>query len=907
MTSLVCNSNQLPKLDVSKNINLISLVCNSNQLTGLDVSKNINLTSLACNSNQLTGLNVSKNVNLKNLDCSINQLTTLDVSKNVNLISLYSNSNSLLSLNLKNGNNISFNKTLLDFKGNPNLSCIEVEDATYSNTNWSNLKDTTASYNLYCSPYTLIPDDNFERALIALGLDTGAIDGKVLRSNIASVTSLNVGSKTIYDLTGIQDFTALTSLSCYGNKLTALDLSKNVNLTYLACYGNNLATLDVSKNVKLSQLDCFTNQLTVINVSNNVKLLYFYCQENKLSNLNVTKNINLLHLSCYSNQLTTLDVSNNVKLLNFYCQSNKLTNLDVSRNVMLTRLSCNDNSLLNLNLKNGNNIALSKTLSDFRNNPNLSCIQVDDVTYSNLNWETNKDATATYNTNCNPYTFIPDVNFENKLISLGIDSGVSDGKVLTSSISSLTSLNVTNSSITDLTGVQDFVALTTLNCSTNKLISLDVSKNLALTKLYCSGNQLTNLDLSENLALNNLTCASNQLTSLNLKNNIALTFLNCATNKLTNLDVTNNTLLTTFFCHYNQLTTIDLSKNILLGYFVCYKNNLTTIDVSKNSDLYMFDLFDNQITSLDVSKNPKLTELACENNQLTYLNLKNGANTILDLTYSNFVNNPNLTCILVDDAIYSNTNWVNIKDATAGYSENCGATIVLPSDNFAVESKGETCVNENNGEISITAKETHTYVAIINGKSYPFVNNSLKVASLTPSTYTVSITITGEIFEQIFTIVIAKGATITGKSSIVNNKVAVEIIEGTAPYTVFVDGVEQFETSDSSFSIETKKGSLLQVKTAKACEGIYAKDIVGLNESVTAYPNPTSGSFEIELPTSRKEVAIKLYTLDGHLISNKTYTIENGKAQLSLENQPTGVYVAKIELDTPDYLKIIKN
>ncbi|HEU4789129.1 MAG TPA: hypothetical protein VFS71_05550, partial [Flavobacterium sp.] len=53
----------------------------------------------------------------------------------------------------------------------------------------------------------------------------------------------------------------------------------------------------------------------------------------------------------------------------------------------------------------------------------------------------------------NLYTLIPDVNFENKLIALGIDSGVADGKVLTANVDKLTSLNVSSSSISDLTGI----------------------------------------------------------------------------------------------------------------------------------------------------------------------------------------------------------------------------------------------------------------------------------------------------------------------------------------------------------------------------------------------------------------------------------------------------------------------
>jgi hypothetical protein len=169
------------------------------------------------------------------------------------------------------------------------------------------------------------------------------------------------------------------------------------------------------------------------------------------------------------------------------------------------------------------------------------------------------------------------------------------------------------------------------------------------------------------------------------------------------------------------------------------------------------------------------------------------------------------------------------------------------------------------------------------------------------------ITIPGQIFEQTFNIVIAKGATITGKSSITDKKVNVEITEGTAPYTVFVNGIEQFETNTSSFSVTAKGGGLLEVKTAKACEGIYAKDIAGLDMVLSAYPNPTSGSFEIELPTSNKEVSIEINTLDGRVISNKIYTLENGTAKLTLENQPKGVYIAKIYLDTIKNVKIIKN
>ena len=61
---------------------------------------------------------------------------------------------------------------------------------------------------------TYVPDDNFEQRLINLGYDFGAINGSVYTASIDTVTSLNVFNQNISDLTGIEDFTALTYLNC---------------------------------------------------------------------------------------------------------------------------------------------------------------------------------------------------------------------------------------------------------------------------------------------------------------------------------------------------------------------------------------------------------------------------------------------------------------------------------------------------------------------------------------------------------------------------------------------------------------------------------------------------------------------------------------------------------------------
>ena len=100
---------------------------------------------------------------------------------------------------------------------------------------------------LILAQQTYVPDNNFEQALINSGYDN-ILDDSVLTSNINTVTNLDVSYEIISDLTGIEDFTALTSLMCGDNQLTSLDVSANTDLLTLWCNNNNLTSLDLSQN-----------------------------------------------------------------------------------------------------------------------------------------------------------------------------------------------------------------------------------------------------------------------------------------------------------------------------------------------------------------------------------------------------------------------------------------------------------------------------------------------------------------------------------------------------------------------------------------------------------------------------------------------------------------------------------
>tara|TARA_B100001093_G_scaffold508406_1_gene570541 strand:+ start:529 stop:1230 length:702 start_codon:yes stop_codon:yes gene_type:complete len=107
---------------------------NISDLTGIEEFSS--LTELNCRGNQIPIIDVSNNTSLTFFDCSYNQLTDIDISSNPNVDTFICNSNfQLISLDIKNSNNINMIYAIMT--QNPNLNCINVDDTTWSNFNWT--------------------------------------------------------------------------------------------------------------------------------------------------------------------------------------------------------------------------------------------------------------------------------------------------------------------------------------------------------------------------------------------------------------------------------------------------------------------------------------------------------------------------------------------------------------------------------------------------------------------------------------------------------------------------------------------------------------------------------------------------------------------------------------------------
>lgn len=113
------------------------------------------------------------------------------------------------------------------------------------------------------------PDAVF-RAYVASQCDLNG-DGALSAMEALQVTEINVGKEGISSLTGIEYFSALESLECRENDLTALDLSRNAALKALDCSDNFIGSLELRRCAALEMLLCRNNDLAALDLSGNAR------------------------------------------------------------------------------------------------------------------------------------------------------------------------------------------------------------------------------------------------------------------------------------------------------------------------------------------------------------------------------------------------------------------------------------------------------------------------------------------------------------------------------------------------------------------------------------------------------------------------------------------------------------
>ena len=153
-----------------------------------------------------------------------------------------------------------------------------------------------------------IPDTAFLEGLIAAGVDKNG-DGQISNMEAEATGTIVLPPSGISDLTGLEAFVNLDSLTITLNPLAGIDLSSNIVLRYLECTSCELSSLDISNNLLLEELILGRNNLSKLNISQNQNLVKLVLNNNLFTSLDLSANRGLTKMISCGNQLTRLDIS----------------------------------------------------------------------------------------------------------------------------------------------------------------------------------------------------------------------------------------------------------------------------------------------------------------------------------------------------------------------------------------------------------------------------------------------------------------------------------------------------------------------------------------------------------------------------------------------------------------------
>lgn len=279
-------------------------------------------------------------------------------------------------------------------------------------------------FSMFQAQIVNIPDPVFKAKLLSANPSNGIAinsanqpivintngDNEIQVSEALNIYKLNIGGSPgngISDLTGINQFSNLTSLIAWNNNLINLQISGLSNIESINLANNSLTTLSLNNLSNLKVISFANNQVSTFSATNVPNLQILTCTGNQLVALDISIFPNLKNLECNNNLITTLTLNNNNDLLTIFAANNQLSTISLDEAPILSSLYINNNlfttidagqltqlsnfdfsnnpNLISFNIKNGKHNYAQNAVPIFSNTPNLKYICVDDFELGMIN------------------------------------------------------------------------------------------------------------------------------------------------------------------------------------------------------------------------------------------------------------------------------------------------------------------------------------------------------------------------------------------------------------------------------------------------------------------------------------------------------------------------------------------
>lgn len=624
------------------------------------------------------------NADLIIFHCNQSGITDVQV-KDDEMIELYLNNNNLKSIDLIGvpkletlwlvGNEFDVFECYNDHIKDLNLSKNKLQQLVL--TDMKSLESLDVSVNLLRTPIWLFWPE-------APGL-------KNLNVSFNAIPSLDVSkypnletlicNNNNFDMIGLKDNTALTTLNASLTGVQALDFTETPNLKNLDLSATKVGNVALNKLPKLERLKLQLNTMTELDLEENTALKYLDVSRNSLTNLDLTSNADLEHLdyadngiktlpegqygklrylNCKSNGVSTLALDGMNSLDSLYCQVNSLSEIDLSKASVLRVLDCSSNSFKNLNLKKSQMLQVLNCADNMLTSLDVTA----NTELISLDLHTNQLNAAALDKlfmdlpDINGLTITPSqeswkavLNFKNNPGALEVSTEIPETKGWICNVAGADILG-------DASGV--FTLPTSLVntrmgfelASPEPTVYIDWGDGVKTAYSHEEGSTSDYLNISGVVAgtevriyapkATSIGIANNQVQSIYLGGMPELNFISCGGNNISELDFTKNAKLQTVAVRKNPLTSLtfapstplrklDCSNTLIRSLYlqqfdqleelVVTSNRLETLDLKNCDKLRSLKAEDNNISQIDLSECPNLVELYLSKNQLTEIDL----------------------------------------------------------------------------------------------------------------------------------------------------------------------------------------------------------------------------------------------------------------------------------------------
>ncbi|WP_084158163.1 discoidin domain-containing protein [Gaetbulibacter saemankumensis] len=236
----------------------------------------------------------------------------------------------------------------------------------------------------------------------------------------------------------------------------------------------------------------------------------------------------------------------------------------------------------------------------------------------------------------------------------------------------------------------------------------------------------------------------------------------------------------------------------------------------------------------------------------------------------------------------------------------------LPANNFTLKTVTETCKNNNDGQIILSALENYNYQVTLQGNNnqtnYAF-NQQLTIDNLSAGVYQLCITVENESsFQRCYDITVKEplDLAVLAKYNTKSQKLDLSLFNGNV-YNISLNG-ETINTSESKVSLNLKSGiNLIRVTTDKDCQGLFEKTIM-LNDDILVHPNPFVDNLYITLGGEDVSGAyVKMYDATGKSVLVRVLPVVNQQVVVDASFLDAGVYYLSLKTATMERnFKVIK-